>query len=110
MGVYINGMEMPKSCEECILDHKFFKWLGCNKHVSGDTIAEGKRSPACPLVPVPEPHGRLIDASEKIRVQIYDDMTEDYYMVEMTIDDLLCQGWVEANAPTIIPASGGGET
>ena len=54
----------------------------------------------------PIPHGRLIDASEKIKVQIYDDMTEDYHMVEMTIDDLLCQGWVEANAPTIIEAEG----
>ena len=53
----------------------------------------------------PIPHGRLIDASAKIRVQIYDDMTEDYHMAEMTIDDLLCQGWVEANASTIIPAS-----
>ena len=60
----------------------------------------------CPLVDVP-PHGRLIDASEKIRVQIYDDMTDDFHMVEMTIDDLLSQGWVEAVAPTIIPAEEG---
>lgn len=52
------------------------------------------------------PHGRLIDASEKIKVQMYDDMTEDYYSAEMTIDDLLShKGWVEADAPTIIPAS-----
>ena len=51
-------------------------------------------------------HGRLIDASERIRVQVYDDMTEDYHMVEMTIDDLLSQGWIEANAPTIIEAEG----
>lgn len=50
------------------------------------------------------PHGRLIDASEKIRVQMYDDMTEDYHIADMTIDDLLGQGWVEAAAPTIIPA------
>ena len=63
MGIYIRGMEMPTSCEECILDHKFFKWLGCNKHVSRDMIVDGKRSPACPLIPVP-PHGRLIDADE----------------------------------------------
>jgi hypothetical protein len=62
----------------------------------------------CPLVPVP-PHGRLIDASEKIKVQMYDDMTEDYRIVEMTIDYLLGQGWVEANAPTIIDAEEGEE-
>ena len=35
---------------------------------------------------------------------MYDDMTEDYHIAEMTIDDLLSQGWVEADAPTIIPA------
>jgi hypothetical protein len=43
MGVYINGMEMPKSCDECPL-------YTC-MHNHDD----------CPLVPVP-PHGRLIDA------------------------------------------------
>ena len=41
---------------------------------------------------------------------MYDDMTEDYYIAEMTIDDLLShKGWVEADAPTIIPASEEGE-
>lgn len=53
------------------------------------------------------PHGRLIDAEEKIKVQIYDDMFEDYRTVEMTIDALLKQGWIEAKAPTIIPAEEG---
>lgn len=51
MGVYIPGMEMPTCCETCILDHKFFKWLECNKHVTGDMIRAGRRSPDCPLVP-----------------------------------------------------------
>lgn len=59
---------------------------------------------AFPMIEIPEKHGRLIDASEKIRVQMYDDMTEDYHIAEMTIDDLLSQGWVEADAPTIIQA------
>ena len=65
MCLLIKGMKMPKNCEECILDHKFFKWLGCYKHVSGDTIADGKRSPACPLIELPT-HGRIIDADALI--------------------------------------------
>ena len=75
---------------------ELLKWakIGANNAMIGE-YAEVEELP---------PHGRLIDASEKIRVQIYDDMTEDYHMVEMTIDDLLSQGWVEANAPIIIEA------
>ena len=102
MGVYIN-METPTSCGYCPLRHEARDGDEC--YLGASLTEYQKRPDDCPLVPVPEQHGRLVDASEKIRVQIYDDMTEDYRMVEMTIDDLLCQGWVEANAPTIIPAS-----
>ena len=107
MGVYIS-IEMSKSCSSC----RFVR--GCqaiNKRIDAKvrTLSRlfpmDRRHSDCPLISVPEPHGRLIDASEKIRVQMYDDMTEDYHIAEMTIDDLLSQGWVEAAAPTIIPAS-----
>ena len=106
MGVYIKGMEMPLCCMFCPLSNS----CGCgltNPPVlmtSKEMLAD--RPDWCPLVSIP-PHGRLIDASEKIKVQMYDDMTEDYHMVEMTIDDLLSQGWIEANAPTIIPPEEG---
>jgi hypothetical protein len=50
------------------------------------------------------PHGRLIDASESIRVEFYDEEHEDWTRHDMTIDDLLSQSWVDADAPTIIPA------
>lgn len=106
MAVYIRGMEMPSCCMFCPLSNS----AGCGLS-NPPIIMTSKEMLAghpdwCPLVPVP-PHGRLIDASEKIRVQMYDDMTEDYHIAEMTIDDLLSQGWVEANAPTIIPAEEG---
>ena len=106
MDILIRGMEMPSCCMFCPVSNS----IGCGLTnppvcMTSKEMLAG-RPDWCPLVPVP-PHGRLIDASEKIKVQIYDDMTEDYHMVEMTIDDLLCQGWVEANAPTIIPAEEG---
>ena len=112
MRVYID-MEMPKSCKACDLlqDYDGDMYCPLNNYLNfgdidnvPDYVMDG-----CKLVEVPEPHGRLIDASEKIRVQMYDDMTEDYHIAEMTIDDLLSQGWVEADAPTIIPASEEGE-
>lgn len=103
MGVYIKDMAAPKACLACDFCNPFTEEPYCKRLMK--VTPKTTTLPDCPLIEVPEQHGRLIDASEKIRVQIYDDMTEDYHMVEMTIDELLCQGWVEANAPTIIPAS-----
>ena len=105
MGVYIPNMKFPQNCDECDLLYDCCACGVTHKRMDFETM-DRVRNPHCPLVPVP-PHGRLIDASEKIRVQMYDDMTEDYHIAEMTIDDLLSQGWVEADAPTIIPAEEG---
>lgn len=110
-GLYIPGAKVPASCNKCYdigLAHRLRDLGGhCPRmdlHYSPDEQSfKNDRRADCPLVDVPA-HGRLIDTSEKIRVQIYDDMTEDFHMVEMTINDLLNQGWVEAVAPTIIPA------
>jgi len=52
MGVYIKGVEMPKSCGNCFYDTRCDNWRLRNW---------GAPPPDdCPLVPVP-PHGRLID-------------------------------------------------
>ena len=60
MSVLIKGMEMPALCQECDL------------YIDGACYAKGYRDyqsimdmskPAdCPLIEVPTPHGRLIDA------------------------------------------------
>ena len=55
-GIYIKGMEMPKSCGKC-LDIGWQYVFECRL----DDVEDGERLPNCPLVPVPE-HGRLIDA------------------------------------------------
>ncbi len=107
MAVLIKGMEMPYNCWDCSL----LNASSCPcKNYSSALEYTTNRHPDCPLVPVPEPHGDLIDASEKIRVQMYDDEHEDFHMVEMTIDDLLSQSWVKAYAFPVIPASEEGET
>jgi hypothetical protein len=75
MGVYID-MEMPKSCDKC----SFFAWkLGIGNHcalcpdVTFHVIIDGfdvsyERNGKCPLIEVPEPHGRLgdLDAAEAL--------------------------------------------
>ena len=66
MGVYIKGMKMPSSCDECNANYDCY----CCSLISGDDghfFRNGKfdtslnRLPHCPLVEV-QPHGRLIDA------------------------------------------------
>lgn len=69
MGIYIKGMEMPKNCNEC----KFGTWSNlhqtacCKRHDFDPCFKDysreymEKRADFCPLVEIPEPHGRLID-------------------------------------------------
>lgn len=109
----IKGIEMPKEPDEMI-ELAIFG--------DGKTLKTGEswRSPVdgkCYYGPSEDmntysaftvhPHGRLIDASEEIQVQMYDDQHEDFYQVKMTIDDLLSQSWIDAKAPTVIPAEEG---
>jgi hypothetical protein len=68
MSVLIKGMEMPKSCIECVTNHSFFRVLKCSelKGMKGfkKLPYEYDRHPDCPLVELPEKHGRLIDEDE----------------------------------------------
>ena len=119
MGIYIKGMQMPITCGSCWFCHavkdwhcrltgKSFESYSVGWGNENNTGENGQhpyiRRDDCPFVEVPEPHGRLIDASEEITVQMYDDQHEDFYQVKMTIDDLLSQSWIDAKAPTVIPA------
>ena len=69
MGVYIKGMKMPKECRECYL-LEYYEYLGETQcSITRMMLAEREkpisfdgRPSWCPLVEVPEPHGRLIDA------------------------------------------------
>lgn len=73
MRVLIKGMDMPKCCADCPLNDEYDD---CGA-LDTDYYTEGKytgRLPNCPLVEVPTPHGRLIDADELMKViKEYDD-------------------------------------
>lgn len=91
--VIIRGMEMPRCCALCDLEHWDEDSYGdemnhrCCPHHKGYTanVRATGRLPDCPIVPLPEGHGRLIDADAC-----------------HSPEDL-------NNEPTIVPAEGGGE-
>lgn len=65
MSILIKGMEMPKSCSKCDL-RVIAIGLDFQCAISGETVDDyySSRHPKCPIVKVPTPHGRLIDADE----------------------------------------------
>lgn len=94
MAVLIEGMEMPDRCGHC----RFATAFDCG--VDGQFIkTHDARRKDCPLVPVPEPHGRLGDldalpwylANTSVKYATYEDW------------EMLCDAI--AAAPTVIPAS-----
>ena len=108
MSVIIHGMNMPKSCDECRLFNECWCMaLGIeNWRKSYNKPPEGERLPDCPLVPLSEGHGRLMDA-ERFRVILC-------RLKERQNDDVATHAlnWaIECldKLDTIVPAEGGTE-
>ena len=75
MSVMIRGVEMPSGCNTCQLHVLCFDYYVCRAKklergdyldVDDEAIA-GRRHRCCPLVEIPTPHGRLIDADELLK-------------------------------------------
>jgi hypothetical protein len=116
-GVYIKGIEMPKSCSVCPmlegdrmdgLCHAASKWLDDAEHWTWYVYPDGDMDDSkpcnCPLVLVP-PHGRLGDLDalkERVTKRLYasnhGSMAEAYFAALIDLID---------TAPTIIPAEEG---
>lgn len=91
MSVVIKGMEMPEDCFSCPLKEEGY----CNltKAYAGQIY---KRNSDCPLVELPDHHGRLIDA---------DEMCNDLSTVDPRYETLI--GWcirVTEAQPTVVEA------
>ena len=68
MSVLIKGMEIPKNClwckfSECEIANEYWCML-LNRYIEFDNK---HRDEDCPLVDIPVPHGRLIDADALMR-------------------------------------------
>lgn len=68
MAVLIKGMEMPKSCGNCYM----FSFLSDSCRITNHVTEEmndkmfDRRFDDCPIIEVPEPHGRLIIEGDEI--------------------------------------------
>lgn len=91
MAIYIKGMEMPKGCRDC----RFEDWGRCIAIRPIRTIRHlsEEREVYCPLIEVPEPHGRLIDA----------DALE--YKLGVSDEDIYVRATLDEDAPTVIERS-----
>ena len=95
--ILIRGMEMPETCASCEWSYYVGNGRAMCKKVSmtdkTDIMAK-RRADFCPLVEVPTPHGRLIDA---------DALTDKLGISDR---DIYCKCVIEEDAPTIIEAEG----
>ena len=115
MGVYIN-MEMPTSCDECILNNGITCYAVPDYKEDGVVGRTDDRPDWCPLVPV-QPRGRLIDADALMKEfekaqRTMQQHGQEYSCSFMSSSQEISTEWycVEdmlENAPTIIPAEEG---
>ena len=61
MSVIIKGMKIPKNCWECCLTSENEDFDRCCLFTGIICLSIGRQN-NCPLVEIPTPHGRLIDA------------------------------------------------
>lgn len=93
MGVYVKGLEMPKVCAECPFrevryDPGYYNYEHCralgkifNEHSLEIDVFEEKFND-CPLIEIPTPHGRMIDADALFKAMGLD-----------TVKEIMLQNW-----------------
>lgn len=111
MGLYIKDMEIPTSCGKCKLfdtSHAIglFSPLGWCRVNGKEIFRLSEKADFCPLVPVPEPHGRLgdLDRLEQMFVEI-DNATYSGFDGEEPFYSAEDAAQIIRLASTVIPAS-----
>ena len=102
MSAFVKGLNKPDNCDKCpIEDFCYHNKLG--------RWAMGKGE-ECPIVPIPEKHGRLIDADALEKSVLSQcEMVDALGVPEMSqIAEIMKKGMVQEikNAKTIIEAEG----
>lgn len=93
MSVYISGVEMPTKENETII----------RIQPDGTVLDQYGHYLAITAIPVPE-HGDLIDLNAPVEAQYYDEMTEEWSEITVTVEDVLYGCVVSEMPPVIIPA------
>ena len=95
MSVLIKGAEIPKSCFKCKFPRACQAIIRrIDEMYRAELFPQDHRHSDCPLIEVPESHGRLIDV-DKLMKRMWDE-TDCMISVPATF---------VRDAPTIIPAS-----
>ena len=121
MGFYVN-LEMPKDCPMCPFAYydMFNTFRGCDitrgKRLAvkndKDYAESSTRPDWCPLIEVPEPHGRLIDADALHK--LFEDQWHYLQVLDWNENPTAeanqsginwCINTMHDDAPTVIPAS-----
>lgn len=114
MSVVVLGMEMPESCSSCDFFYDAYRCTQLNYNFyyeDGEPNVFAERLPDCPLRPLPEKHGRLIDDSRLRETfgmgERCDECKQDkrdcqYYQIFTRMD--FC-GWLD-DMETIVEAEG----
>lgn len=63
MSVLVKGMKMPKSCGRCWFNNSSLSCAITGSCIDRDD-ENGDRLDDCPIVELPDKHGRLVDADE----------------------------------------------
>lgn len=99
MSILIKGMQMPDNCSECQLEYDQMmcpiagRWYEqSNLDIGFDPNKD--RLPECPLVELPEHHGRLFDQDD-VKAVLYDmpdtkDKWDAIALLEWAIDKRWC--------------------
>ena len=93
MSILIRGMRFPKTGDECLIN--------CGHSMLYINITD-RRSPDCPLIDIPTPHGRLIAEKTITEIRYHD--ADGYHIVN---GEQLCE--LETDAETVIEAEGSEE-
>ena len=91
MSVLLN-ITMPKTCEVCPCNDDNWRCGATGEHFDYEDKYERRRAD-CPLIEVPTPHGRLIDADELANKTFYSVTSAPYITYKKFVD-----------APTVIEA------
>ena len=102
MSVIVKGMEMPKCCRECRIIRVDLKCY-CGKTVGQKEWKSETRPDWCPLVALPDNHGRLVDADEILNAMNDMKVEGDVFVTAVNYVKLIMN-----DADTIVEAEGEG--
>ena len=99
MSILIKGVETPKSCAECPMGSVLYGYKCLAKNKQFSRYAFTSMQDWCPLIEIPDKHGRLIDA-DALR-----DNNCDAFEINGADGTILAMDVsIIDDAPTIIPA------